>query len=109
MLVAVFSVVDKANQVKFFEETFLVVDVSPEIVFEMLLVTLSDAAIDFLVQELRWETYITKKALSTTRRIKLVGKNEFAAIALDPKHETYVVHHIFQFHPTCCVSWFYST
>ena len=28
----------------------------------------------------------------TTRRVDLVGKKEFAAAALDPKHETYVVH-----------------
>ena len=26
------------------------------------------------------------------RRVKLVGKKEFAAAALDPEHETYVVH-----------------
>ena len=30
--------------------------------------------------------------LSTTRRIELVGKKEFAAAALDPEHETYVVY-----------------
>ena len=28
----------------------------------------------------------------TTRRVKLVGKKEFAAAALDPEYETYVVH-----------------
>ena len=26
------------------------------------------------------------------KRVKLVGKKEFAAIALDPKYETYIVH-----------------
>ena len=30
--------------------------------------------------------------LLTTRRIELVGKKEFAAVALDPEHETYVVY-----------------
>ena len=30
--------------------------------------------------------------LSTTRRVELVGKKEFAATALDPEHKTYVVH-----------------
>ena len=30
--------------------------------------------------------------LPTTRRVELVGKKEFAAAALDPEHETYVVH-----------------
>ena len=30
--------------------------------------------------------------LLTTRHVELVGKKEFAAAALDPEHETYVVH-----------------
>ena len=46
--VVAFSVTDKANQVKFFEEIFLVANVSPELVFEMFFVTLSGADIDFL-------------------------------------------------------------
>ena len=48
MIVAAFSVEDKANQVRFFEETFLVANVSPEIVLGMLFLTLSGANIDFL-------------------------------------------------------------
>ena len=48
MVVATFSVVDKANQVKFFEETFLVTNVSPEVVLGMPFVTLSGANVDFL-------------------------------------------------------------
>ena len=53
MVVAVFSVTDKANQVWFFEKTFLVANFSPEIVFEMLFLTLSSANINFLGRELR--------------------------------------------------------
>ena len=48
IVVAAFSVVDKANQVRFFEEIFLVANVSPEIVLGMLFLTLSGANIDFL-------------------------------------------------------------
>ena len=84
--------VDKANQVRFFEETFLVANVSPEIVFRIPLLTLSGANIDLSGRELRWRTYTTKEALPTTRRVELVGKKEFAASTLDPKYETYVVH-----------------
>ena len=43
-------------------------------------------------RKLRWKTYTTKKAFPTTRRVKLVGKKEFAAAALDPESETFVVH-----------------
>ena len=92
MVVAAFSVVDKANRVRFFEETFLVANVSPKVVLGMLFLTLSIADVDFPSRELRWRNYTTKEALSTTKRVKLVGKKEFAAAALDPGHETYVVH-----------------
>ena len=36
--------------------------------------------------------YTIKEALPTTKRVELVGKKEFAAAALDPGHETFVVH-----------------
>ena len=58
----------------------------------MFFLTLSVVDIDFLDWELRWRTYTIQAALSTTRRVKLVGKKEFAAAAFDPKYETYVVH-----------------
>ena len=54
--------------------------------------TLSGADVDFFGRELRWRTYTTEEALSTTRRVELVGKKEFAGAELDPEHETYVVH-----------------
>ena len=92
MVVAAFLVEDKANRVRFFEETFLVANVSPEVVLGMPFLTLSGADIDFSGRELRWRTYTTKEVLPTTRRVELVGKKEFAAAALDPEHETYVVH-----------------
>ena len=92
IVVAVFSVTDSANQVRVFEETFLVANVSPKVVFGMLFLTLSDANINFLGRELRWRTYTIKKALPTTRCVKLVGKKEFAAATLKPEHESYVVY-----------------
>ena len=48
MVVAAFLMTKKANQVRFFEETFLVANVSPKIVFGTLFLTLSGADIDFL-------------------------------------------------------------
>ena len=92
MVVAAVLVEDKADRVRFFEETFLVANVSPEVVFGMFFRTLSGIDVDFLERELWWRTYSTEKALPTTRRVELVGKKEFVAVALDLKHETYVVH-----------------
>ena len=59
-------------------------NVSPEVVLGMLFLTLSGADIDFLGRD--------QEALPTTRRVELVRKKEFAAAALDPEHETFVVH-----------------
>ena len=54
--------------------------------------TLNSADVDFSGQELWWRTYTTKEILRTTRCVELVGKKEFAAAALDPEHETFVVY-----------------
>ena len=92
IVVAAFSVVDKANRVRFFEETFLVANVSPKVVLGMLLLTLSGVDVDFWGREFRWRTYTIQKTLPTTRRIELVGKKDFVAAAFDPEHKTYVVY-----------------
>ena len=92
MVVAAFSVVDKANRVRFFKKTFVVANVSPEVVLGMLFLTLSEVDVDFSRQKLSWSTYTIKVAFPTIRRVKLVRKKEFVAAALNPEHETYVVH-----------------
>ena len=48
MVVAAYSVEDKANRVRFFEEAFLVANVSLEVVLGMPFLTLSGADVDFL-------------------------------------------------------------
>ena len=63
-----------------------------EIVLGVFFLILSDADVDFLERELWWRTYTIKKALSTTRRIKLIGRKKFVAAALNLEYETYIVH-----------------
>ena len=92
MVVAAFSVVDQANRVRFFKETFLVANVSLEVVFGMFFFILSSADIHFLSRELRWRTYTTDEAFLTTRCIKLVRKKEFVAASLDLEHGTFVIY-----------------
>ena len=48
MAVVAFLITNKANQIKFFEKTFLMADISPKIIFGMFFFTLSNANIDFL-------------------------------------------------------------
>ena len=52
MIVAAFLMTNKANQVRFFEKTFLMANSSPKIVFGMLFLILSSINIDFLGQKL---------------------------------------------------------
>ena len=52
MVIAAFFIENKANQVRFFEEIFLVTNVSPKVVLRMSFFTLSDANLDFLGCEL---------------------------------------------------------
>ena len=92
MVVIAFPVTDKVNRVRFFEETFLMANISPEVVLGMPFLILSGADVDFLGRELRWRTYTTKETLTTTRRVELMGKKEFAAAALDSESETFVIH-----------------
>ena len=91
IVIAAFLVENKANQERLFEETFLVANVSPKVVFGIPFLTMSGADVDFWRRELRWKTYTTMEALPTTRHIKLVGKIEFTAAALDPESEIFVV------------------
>ena len=52
MVVVAFSLINKANQIRFFEQTLLVANVSPEVVFEILFLIISNIDIDFLIWEL---------------------------------------------------------
>ena len=52
MVLVVFLMIDKANRIKFFEKTFLIVYVSPNIVFGMSFFILSDIDINFPKKEL---------------------------------------------------------
>ena len=70
----------------------MVANISLKVVFGMFFLVLNSANVDFLKQKFQWKTYITRKTLSTTTYIKLVEKKELAAIILDPKYETFIVH-----------------
>lgn len=59
IVVATFLLTNKANQEKFFEEKFLVANVSLKVVFKMLFLTLNSINIDFLHWKLRWGNYTT--------------------------------------------------
>ena len=52
IVVAVFSMINQINGVKFFEKTFLIVNISSDVIFEMLFLPLNSANINFLKRKL---------------------------------------------------------
>ena len=92
MALANFQVEDKLGRTRFFQETFLLADISAEVVLGMPFLTLSNADVQFVEKELTWRSYTTAEALPTTKRVELINKKEFAKAALDEKSETFVVH-----------------
>ena len=73
-------------------ETFLLADISMEVVLGMLFLTFSNADIQFAEKKLIWRTYTTEEALPTTCQLKIIDQKEFAKAALDKNVETFVVH-----------------
>ncbi len=53
MVVSTFSALDKDGKERFFEESFLLADVKPDIVLGMPFLTMSNADIDFPARDLQ--------------------------------------------------------
>ena len=92
MVIADFSVKNKLGRVRFFQETFLLAHIGLEVVLGMPFLTLSKADVRFVERGLVWRTYTAAEALSTTKRVKIIDKREFAVAALNADNETFVVH-----------------
>ena len=92
MVLADFQVEDKLGKARFFQETFLLADISAEVVLGMPFLTLSNADVQFVEKELTWRSYTTVEALPTIKRVELINKKEFAIAVLDENSKTFVVH-----------------
>ena len=92
MVIADFQVEDKGSRPRFFQEIFLVADIKFEVVLVMLFLKISNADVAFGEGTLTWRSYITNKALPTTKRVQLVNPKEFVIAALDANSETFVVY-----------------
>lgn len=52
MVISIFSVSDKDGRKRFFEESFLLVNVKPDLVFEMVFSTMSNANMNFQARDI---------------------------------------------------------
>ena len=73
MIMTAFQVLDKLGHSWFFQKTFLLVDISIEVVLGILFLALNNVNIWFTKKKLTWKTYTTEKALPTTRRFVLIN------------------------------------
>ena len=92
MVIAMFQVVDKLGRSQFFQETFLLANISMEVVLGMLFLILKNADVQFAEKKLTWRTYTTKEALSTTRQVKIIDQKKFAKAALNENVLAFVMH-----------------
>lgn len=92
MIIVSFLMKNKNKRFRFFEEIFLLADISINVAFGMLSLTLSNVEVNFTNWELRWRFYNTAEILPITERVELIGKEEFAAATLDPEKEIFIVY-----------------
>ncbi len=83
---------NKDGRERFFEESFLLADVKPDIVLWMPFLTISNTDIDFQARDLQWNSYIIGNVLPTSRQVELMGKKEFTVVVFDPEYEAFVVY-----------------
>ncbi len=92
IVVSTFLVLDKDRRERFFEESFLLTNVRPDIVLGMPFLTISNANVNFQTRNLQWRSYTVGEVIPTIRRVELIKKKEFAVAALGQEHEAFVVH-----------------
>ena len=56
MVIAGFSIQDKIGKIRFFEETFLLLDTSMEVVLGMLFLALNNTDIQFDIESFTWRS-----------------------------------------------------
>ena len=92
MVSAEFLLQDSLERVRFFKETFLLVDTNIEVVLGMPFLSLSNADFQSSSREFNWRSYIIAEALPITRQIEVIDKDKFARTVLDQNSEMFVVH-----------------
>ena len=92
MVIAAFQILNKLCCSRFFQETFLLADISMEMVQGMLFFTLSNADVQFSEKELTWKSYTIKKGFSTIYQVEIINGKEFAKEVLDENVEAFMVH-----------------
>ena len=92
MILIDFQVKDKLGRAQFFQKTFLLANISAEIVIGMLFLILSNTNVQFIKKKLTWRSYTDAQALTITKQVELINKKEFAKVVLNEKSKTFVIY-----------------
>ena len=92
MVITDYAVKNKLGRVSFFQKTFLLANISLEMVLGIFFFTFSKTNILFVERGLVQRTYTIAEALPITRSIEIIDKREFAAAALNADNKTFVMH-----------------
>ncbi len=74
IIVSTFFILDKDSKTWFFKKSFLLRDISLDVVFEILFLTMNKFNINFQTQNLQKRSYITKKVFSITKKVEQIKK-----------------------------------
>lgn len=91
MVRASFQAEDQLKKARFFQETFLLANISVEVVLRILFFTLSNADIQFDKKKLTCRSYTTAKTLPTTKQVEIIDKKKFTKVALDENVEAFLM------------------
>lgn len=92
MALASFWRKDKLGRARFFQETFLLANISTKVVLVILFLNLSNANIQFIEKEFTWRFYTTTEALPTIKRVEFIDKRKFVKVVLNKDSENFVIY-----------------
>ena len=92
MVIVNYSVKYKLGKIRFFQETFLLANISLEVVLQMFFLIFGRTDVRFIEQKFVLRTYTAIETLPTTRRMEIIDKREFTAAVLNADNETLMVY-----------------
>lgn len=92
-IMTIFLQQDNPKKIWSFKKTFLLINISIEVILEMLFLSLSNANIELIkLKKITWRSYNIVEVLYITSKIELISKNKFARAILDKNSGTFMVH-----------------
>lgn len=93
MASAKFSLQDSLERIQSFEETFLLANISIDVILWIHFFSLSNTDVEFAeLGKLTWRFYTITEALPTISRIELIDKKIFTKAVFDENTEIFVIY-----------------